>query len=162
MDRRLVDRLNAASRRVAWMLGAAGALPFVGLAALAVFADQRSAMIGHTALVAYAAVILSFLGGINWGLTIGTQSRAADDPGVEMRLVVSVVPALAAWVGLLLPPIWGFVVIATAFVIILLNDVGLSRRGYAPGWYPALRTPLTVVVVASLAAGVVSHPASFL
>jgi len=134
---------NAAPPVALW-LGAAGALPFVAAAAAVLLADpwRGPALL---ALMTYGAVILSFLGGIRWGLAIagGQRGRALD-------LFVSVCPSLVAWGALLLPAGMGIPVLAAAFVVMLGLDRAAARRGAAPAWYPRLRTPLTAVVVAAL------------
>ncbi len=88
--------MNAA-QRTAWLLGIAGLVPFYAL--LGVVAIQDGASWVTPAFVGYAAVILSFLGGIAWGRAL--QSAA----GREFRL--SVVPSLFAWLALLLPEVLG-------------------------------------------------------
>ena len=99
------------------------------------------------ALTAYGAVILSFLGGIQWGLAI------AAGGGNFRRLSVSILPALFAWGGLLLPPGTGALVIAAVFACVLLVDIKASRNQEAPSWYPKLRWPLTVVAASALLLG---------
>ena len=104
------------------------------------------------ALVAYGAVILSFLGGVHWGLAIGSRSNA-DHQELRTRLVVSVIPSLAAWAALLVPEKTGLLVLATAMAAMLWVDIRATRAGQAPRWYPKLRIPLTCVVVAALLLG---------
>ena len=48
-------------------LGYLGLIPFVSLAAAAVFAPTSLRGLASDALLAYGATILSFLGGIYWG-----------------------------------------------------------------------------------------------
>ena len=56
------------------------------------------------ALSAYAAVVVAFLGGVHWGFGF---TQAAPAP----RLFVwGVVPALVAWVAVLMPPYAGLVI----------------------------------------------------
>ena len=83
----------ASARRpsaLAWALGVAGLLPFaVGAAGLWLLPPQWAGL-AAAALLAYAAVIVSFLGGIHWGLAMATgQPR----PG---GLVWGVLPSLLA------------------------------------------------------------------
>jgi hypothetical protein len=142
--------------RGAVVLGALGLVPFVGLTAVAAVADVSLRATAITAIVAYGAVILSFLGGIQWGLAV--RDNAADGPNAGL-LWISVTPSLAGWLALLHPSLTvGAVLLAGCFVAVLVIDVWLSRRGHAPVWYPRLRMPLTIVVatclgVAALAAG---------
>ena len=56
-------------------LGLAGLIPFVGLAALSWVPEIMSESFSGRGLASYAAVILSFLGAIYWGLAMsGTQA----------------------------------------------------------------------------------------
>lgn len=131
-------------------LGAFGVLPFVLLAIAVVVLEGGLRQQAYFALAAYGAVILSFLGGIHWGLSmVGFGSTPVQ--GVRYRrLTLSVVPSLVGWGALLLPATANLLVLAAAFVAMLLVDLLATRRGYAPRWYPKLRGPLTAMVVASL------------
>jgi hypothetical protein len=132
----------------AW-LGAFGLLPFVAGAALVVGSDVTWVM--H-ALRYYAAVILSFMGGVHWGLAIADFGAGAGSGSNWTRLGASIVPALVAWLGLLVMPVPGLLVTAAAFAILLLGDLLAVRKGMAPRWYARLRLPLTSVVVVCLIA----------
>ncbi len=98
--------------------------------------------------MAYGAVILSFLGGIHWGLAIASNHGNGDLP---RRLFVSVAPSLVAWAGLLLPLRVGLLVLAAGFAAVLYVDVRATRAGEAPPWYPRLRGPLSAAVLATFA-----------
>ena len=141
----------AAEQRVpteaAW-LGGLGAIPFVGFSAGAWFSPEHASL-ALVALRAYGAVILSFLGGVHWGLAM---RRAPASPGWS-ALTLSVMPSLVAWPALLLAPRYGLAVLAVAVALMLYVDTSLSRQGLAASWYPRLRQPLSVVVTVSLIAG---------
>ena len=129
----------------AW-LGASGALPFVALAAL-IAGDLAGARdFFGLALNAYAALILSFLGGVQWGLTI---AHAGVD-ALWGRLLAAVAPSLVGWCALLLAPPAGQLLLAAAFLAVLAVDLRAHGQGLAPRWYGRLRWPLTVTVVLSL------------
>ena len=146
-----MDADNNVPPSAAW-LGGLGALPFIGLAGAAPFLDSAPRLFVVHALVAYGAVILSFLGGIHWGLAIASQSNA-DHPELRTRLILSVVTSLAAWVALLFPEKTGLLTLAAAIAAMLWVDIRATRAGHAPQWYPKLRIPLTCVVVAALLFG---------
>ena len=136
----------------AGLLGGFGVVPFLGLAAsLPFLKNEPKLMIAH-ALVAYGATILSFLGGVHWGLAIaGTGVDASRN--LTARLVLSVLPPLAGWVSLLLSASHGLVMLSAAIAMMLWVDVRAARIGEAPPWYPKLRVPLTCAVVAALFLG---------
>lgn len=110
-------------------LGVFGFLPFGGAALSAAFLGEQYGGWAMAALMAYGAMILSFLGGIHWGVAI------ASDPGngaLPRRLAVSVAPSLVAWAELLLPPRGGLLVLAAGFAAILYVDIRATRAGEMP------------------------------
>jgi Protein of unknown function (DUF3429) len=136
---------------VAAWLGGLGLLPFVACAMIAVFSSGALKAFSVTALVGYAAVILSFLGGVHWGTAIG-QGHSFNRQ-VPPRLIVSVLPAVLAWPLMLMPPTRACIPLAGAVIAMCCVDVYLSRWGFAPPWYPRLRIPLSCIAVASLIVG---------
>ena len=137
---------------VAALLGAGGLIPFVSLAAAAHLLPQEQSLVALQALIAYGAVILSFLGGIIWGLGIAGFGDGRDKPREALRLTVSVPPSLFGWLALFLPHGTGLWLLAACFLMVLSVDLLMTRRGLAPRWYPALRWRLTAIVVLSLLA----------
>lgn len=125
------------------ILGLAGVIPFAA-ASLASFAGGAVGGFAQGALLAYGAVILSFLGGIQWGFAV--QCGRPDFP----HLGISVVPSLVAWAALLSGGAAGLLLLAAAFAGVLAIDLRLTREGTAPAWYPRLRTMLTAAVIACL------------
>ena len=133
-------------------LGALGAVPFLGLAGVTPFlSDVPRTAVVH-ALAAYGAVILSFLGGIHWGLAIADPGGTTSGT-LRARLILSVMPSLMGWVALLVPARSGLFLLAAAVATMLWVDIRATRLGQAPSWYPRLRVPLTCVVVATLLLG---------
>jgi hypothetical protein len=135
----------------AW-LGGLGVVPFAALAAAGPFLDGASRGTVALALIVYGAVILSFLGGIGWGLAIGTATAPAATAALARRLTISICPPLAGWTALLLPHPLALAVLAAAFCAVLMADLRPGARAESPVWYPQLRWPLTLAVVTSLAA----------
>lgn len=134
----------------AW-LGGLGLIPFTGLAAsLALCTPDQQPALSH-ALVAYGATILSFLGGVHWGLGIA-RAASGQVAGLAGRLTLSVVPSLAGWAALLTAPFTGLLVLAIAMALMLQVDILTSRSGVAPAWYPRLRIPLSCAVATTLLA----------
>ncbi|MEM9107396.1 MAG: DUF3429 domain-containing protein [Pseudomonadota bacterium] len=134
-------------------LGGLGLIPFVTCAAIALLAPPEWATLAAQALGLYGAVILSFLGGIQWGMAI----KGGDPSGAIMpsfhRLTLSVLPALVGWFALLLPFTYGFMLLAVAFASVLVVDLQAVRERQAPAWYPRLRWPLTLTAIAALLVG---------
>lgn len=137
--------LGAAS---AVALGAAGLIPFAALAA-AVIAGFPTLLGVPTrpALALYGAVILSFLGGIRWGIA-ATRGLGAFD------YALAVVPSLLAWASLGLPAPWDLRGLGAVVLLWGMVDQDLPRRGLAPIWLGRLRLALSGVAgLCLLAAG---------
>ena len=134
--------MDMTTRRTAWLVGLAGLLPFAG-AALAFFAAPDSwSGFAEGALIAYGAVILSFLGAVHWGLAL--RAPVEEAPMGPARLTLGVVPALIGWVALLLPDVFALPVLALG----ILGTAGLEQwargRGLVPGDYLVLRWVLSI------------------
>lgn len=121
-------------------LGTAGVLPFIALALLTWVPGSHQAMTAQ-ALLAYGAVILSFVGALHWGMAMSAPALRRSDSG---RLYVgSVVPALLAWAALLLPPVWAVVILQVGLWGHYAQDRRLVRVMALPDWYLPLRLALT-------------------
>jgi len=131
-------------------LGGLGVLPFVALATAHILSTGEIASLTGFALAAYGAVILSFLGGIQWGLAIAPNRPGAP---IGLPLTLSVVPSLIGWGALLLPDPANLLVLALTFLAVLALDLWAARAGLAPDWYPKLRIPLSLIVAGALIAG---------
>ena len=128
----------------AW-LGYTGLIPFVTLAiGLWLVSSDYQAQLNE-ALLAYAGIILSFMGAVHWGLAMGNS-----DTKEPLQLAVSVLPALVAWFAGFTPPMLNYSLLILGFSGLCIFDVRMARLGRTPAWYPKLRIPLTVVVVMSL------------
>ncbi len=108
--------MNAGAR---W-LGHAGLLPFVAGALLLWLVQGEAHVYAAMALTAYAALIVSFLGGIHWGLAM----RQPEAP--MATLAWGVVPSLVAWPAVLMPAHAGLVLLG----LMLLVCYAVDRRSY--------------------------------
>ena len=132
---------------LALALGYAGLLPFfAGAAELWLLPGIMTDFV-EAALLAYAAVILSFMGAIHWGLAMRSHRDI-----VNLQLGLSVVPALLGWLALMLPVTLAYPLLIVAFLTLYFFDLAAVRLNLAPPWYPTLRLPLTIGAVLSLVA----------
>lgn len=138
--------MPAATPFLPLMLGLAGLIPFVATASLAWLAPVAWQVVAVDAFLYYSAVILSFLGGVQWGVAM--SQAPADSPGFRLRLLASMAPSLIAWPALLLHPLTGAWVLASGFVLVRLYELTERSRPMLPGWYHAMRMPLTLIVLA--------------
>jgi hypothetical protein len=95
------------------------------------------------AMSSYGALIVSFLGGMRWGLVMGNSEAGALSPDYQRRsLWAGITFSLAAWLAMLMPPHAGLVVLG----VLLIGCYLLDRKHYlelgVPGWL-TLRFRLT-------------------
>ena len=126
-------------------LGAAGLLPFGAGAALVWLVRPDAHPYVVLALSAYAAVIVSFLGGIHWGLAM----RAVSAPAVPTAsLVWGVLPPLVAWAAVMMPPSAGLVIHGLMLLVCYAVDRRLYVAQGAAEWL-TLRFRLSAVAALS-------------
>lgn len=132
-------------------LGYAGVLPFVACVVGIALLDGASRDFAARALLAYGAVILSFLGAVHWGFVL----RAPGGRAVA-RLVAGVLPSLVAWAALLLPTGRGLTLLAVGFGGFWLYEHRVVGTSLLPPAYLGLRRQLTLAVCALLALGIIA------
>jgi Protein of unknown function (DUF3429) len=137
--------------RPALWLGLAGLLPFLATALLSSTAPEDWRGVALYALAAYGAVILSFLGAVHWGLAL--RAPASEAGALAPRLGLGVVPSLIGWVGLLLPPGPGLLLLALGLLGTAAVETLAARRGLPPPEYLRLRWMLSIGAALSLIAG---------
>jgi len=99
-------------------------------------------------LTSYAAVTLSFAGGLLWGLSMLHPEMTEQDQSVFMAW--SVVPAVVGWISLLMPAKTGLLLLTATFVIQYAADRQLAQRFRVPSWHLRLRAGLTATAVLCL------------
>ncbi len=142
----------------AFWLGWAGVLPFAALSALTLVNTEAVAGIGQGAGFAGAhhvrMIILSFMGGVQWGLEMTRGDGRRPD---MLGFAASVVPALVAFGASFVNPIAALLILAIGFTLLLAYDLRRIRAGIGPGWYAGLRLQLSTAVVLCLGAAVVAR-----
>lgn len=135
--------------RSALLLGLLGLVPFCA-AALARWFDMPGidGACARFAGTAYGAVILSFLGGIRWGAVLGPVAAGER----RQTFALGVIPPLAGWAALLLPPLPGLALLIAGFLLQALWDALAADAGRLPQWFGRLRMVLTAGAVVSLIA----------
>jgi hypothetical protein len=133
---------------LALALGHAGLLPFVGGALLVWFVQGEALPFAAQALSAYAALIVSFLGGIHWGLALRQPQPR------PLLLGWGVAPSLLAWIAVMMPASSGLVLSGALLLLCWVVDRVLYRREGVAAWL-TLRFRLSAVAAAScfIAAG---------
>jgi hypothetical protein len=126
-------------------LGLGGLIPFYASAAAAFAPEQMLRGAGFASFAIYGAVILSFLGGVRWGLALTTSPLRTG------ALIASVLPSIFGWLAA------GAIVLgwtaAGAAGLMALGFLGqylwdrTAPGDGAPPWYPVLRRYLTLGVL---------------
>lgn len=126
-------------------LALAGFAPFA-LCLLWLLGTEPSEPNWHVALLAmraYSIAILSFLGGVRWGVAFAEDHAAR-------AFWHSVVPALLAWATIFMQPVLALAILAMSFAGQGAWDVLSAQSGTLPGWYGKIRMKLTFMVVGAL------------
>lgn len=124
--------------RLAVRLGHAGLVPFVLGALLAMLVRVDVLPYVVLSLSVYAGMIVSFLGGIHWGVLMATNDAT------PRRLVWAVTPSLLGWVSVVMPPHAGLVIQALLLIVCYLVDRRLYPVFGLSKWL-TLRFRLTLV-----------------
>ena len=128
-------------------LAFAGLMPFVtGAIGLWVTPEAWREWVMEEFL-AFAAVILAFMGAIHWGLAMRAEEGSELAP---MQLGLSVIPPLLGWFALSLPINFAIPVFFFAFGTLYFADIWAVKQGLAPAWYTALRRPVSLVIISSM------------
>jgi len=140
----------------ALILGLAGLIPFIATAAALWLGGSVWRFDSGTALIAYGAVILSFLGGIRWGVEITLNAKRP----ATGALLFSVLPSLVGWGALLLQSLINLPLAVSTLIIGFVLQYASDRRGTAaqvlPAWFGKLRLILSAGATLSLVAGLIA------
>ncbi len=151
--------MNPDPRRVASVLAYAGTIPFIAAAVILLFGNLLGIgmlrPLAAQGITTYAAIIVSFLGGIQWGIGISTHEQQPQT--ARSLFMLSIVPSLLAWAMLFLPASTSRVVVAIFLVgFVWIIDALLHLQKVIPAWFFRLRCVVSAVVIASLIVALIS------
>jgi hypothetical protein len=132
------------------VLGIAGAVPFAA-GALAVLLTPEIKPEAAATLLAFGAVLLSFLGGIRWGFAVLEGGEAGWG-----AYSMSVLPPLVAWLGAAAGGPLGLLILAIALGLWYFAERAAPPLIALPGWYMRHRGMLTAIAVFSLIVAAIS------
>jgi Protein of unknown function (DUF3429) len=137
-------------RRIAWLFSLTGLVIFAGLTAVLVTGDSHIRVPAIAAMVTFAAIVISYLGGIEGGLAL--REEGVDSRTRAIALAMSGLPSLAAWGVLLrLPTVQHQIGADIAiFIVVWAADLYYARHGLIPSWFVDLRTAVTAIACAIL------------
>ena len=145
----VLQRFMGDAPEPARLLGAAGLIPFVVLALASLFVGGWV----DTALLIWAAVVLSGVGMVRFGFACAGMGQGAT----WSNLSTAVAPTIYAWVvTMVLAPAsmtFGMLLMIVGFGGMLYLDRALTRREGAPAWWFGYRLALSIGVMACLAVG---------
>ncbi len=130
-----------------WVLGFAGVVPFVALAAIIRLGPQTWYAYWMAALSYYGAVILTFVGALQWAYAL---KRSAQGGSAWLQYGFSVAPALIAWLSLLFSVWTALQMQAAGLLVCYAFDRNMARFDPVPAWFLRMRAVLTLVGAASL------------
>jgi len=128
-------------------LGGLGLIPFLAPVIALWLGSPAWREPAWAVLHGYAAIILSFIGAIHWGAALHEN----DARRLWQTMGWSVIPALLAWVTLMLPHRQGVALLLLGFAAQYLMDRRAVALGWLPVWYVRLRRTLTAGVAGCLA-----------
>lgn len=134
--------------RSSLIVGILGLIPFVVIFifCLVIPSNQEFYNLLIYLFISYAAVISSFLGGIQWGLITASAERIYN---VLLPLLISTVPALMGWSALIFVThlFYSLIIIIISFILALAHDYYLYNIKATPYWFLNIRVPLTSTVI---------------
>ena len=132
-----------------YTLGGLGLIPFVVIV-ISCFLSPPDVEIYSLLIyiyIAYAAIISSFLGGIQWGLII---SHAEKVYSTFLPLAVSVLPPLIAWASLLtIQNLYiSLIIVTVSYVVSILHDCYLHYlEKITSSWFILMKLILSISVI---------------
>jgi hypothetical protein len=137
---------TAAARDVARTCGLLGLAPFWALpAAIAIWPSRADLTV--VVVAAYAALILSFLGGARWGMAL--QAAEPDPRAVALAMA----PTLVAWGMLVVLHSAERLQLFGLAAVLMLVGLWDMTSPQAPAWYQRLRVMLTAGAAGGLCLG---------
>ena len=138
------------NERMPKILGYSGLIPFITFS-IGSWLPSPYHSYSVTILISYAAIILSFMGAIHWGVAMANKEKTHT-----RYYLSSIIPALAAWLSLLVPEIFSLFILATGFALLISYDIAVEKSQDFPAWYIPMRIRLTIIVLLCLASTLLS------
>ena len=141
------------SKKLTHQLGVAGLIPFY-LLSLACWITHPDWLEGFVyAQSDYGIAILSFLGGMHWGVALTSPELTAAQ--TKRALYWGVVPSMIAWASKIYFGI-SFFVLIIGFIVSYQIDKKMYADYDMPSWFLPLRHKLTWAVVGALVLTVIA------
>ena len=143
--------LSSSAPLPAKIFGFSGLSPFLILALSTWIFPDPYRLLAFDILVHYAAVILSFVGAVYWGLALcNSNNKSKSEKQMWIMFGWSIIPALIAWIATQMVLSAALLVLILGFVSAFIFDLWSGKRKEIPLWYLKLRKSLTLIVVITL------------
>ncbi len=148
LDQRDTTNHHTVSRLV-WVLSSIGLAPLIFFTVALVVVGKQSGMVAPIvdAYKTCAAIILSFLAGVHWGVVLNKNGAA-----ISLRtMLVAIAAPLTGWAALFVGEPMCFALLIVGFAGQGAWDNFAAHNGLLPGWFSKIRMIMTIFVVAILA-----------
>ncbi len=134
------------------LLGYLGLLPFI-VSSLLVWVPEYHHYAVQS-LTIYAAVIVTFIGGVHWGLAMQTSKTFSnhDDQYIRKQFIFSVIPSLVAWLAVVVAQQYSLIILTICFVSFWYLEKTIFSKALE-NWYTTLRNHLTLVATLFIVIG---------
>jgi hypothetical protein len=130
--------------RLAWLLAITGVLIMAVMTAFLFSPESHVRIPAIGALVTFSAVVISYVGGIEFGLALREES--SNERIRALAMTMSALPSLASWGVFWLPsPQQQIGAAIGLFALVWFSDLYFAHRGLIPSWFVDLRTAVTVI-----------------
>jgi hypothetical protein len=125
------------------LLGYLGLLPFIVSSLLVWVTEYHHYAV--QSLTIYAAVIVTFIGGVHWGLAMQAFKTSSnhDDQYIRKQFIFSVIPSLVAWLAVVVAQPYALLILAICFVSFWYLEKTMFSEA-VENWYTTLRNHLTL------------------
>ncbi|MEM7401969.1 MAG: DUF3429 domain-containing protein [Pseudomonadota bacterium] len=126
-------------------LGYLGLLPFILSSAFIWLPEFQN--IAVKSLSVYAAMILTFIGGVHWGIALKSPqlTDSKKNNSIKNQFIFSTIPSLLAWATIVFLQPFALFILAIGFALFWQFEKSLYQQ-YLPNWYLQLRNRLTLIV----------------
>jgi hypothetical protein len=135
---------------IAVLLGLLSLVPFVWFGLGAVSADLDTAVRSLVAFIDYAALILTFAGGVYGGLGLAPDAHRSS-----IRFVAGAAPLLVAWAALVSVQLAGglvaLAILLLGYLAAIIAEYRMAHLWLMPGQFMWLRWGISVVALVMLA-----------
>jgi len=141
------------------IFGYAGAVPFLVLAGLAFYFPQSQSEVLDfvaQAQVGYAAIILSFLGGVHWPFSLQPRGKRSKGSVYGKQMSNAMLPSIFGFMALILAlsgmePIALFCCVGLFWLTYVIDQIFLSKSDFPDGYF-TFRLNITLIVTIALLA----------